>query len=182
MRQTQVDFCPLREHLFDWTCVTVQGLLDWYEVDLGFTKFHFFRLMRVLCAFLSPMLSSRSPLSFFDVVHCLHHVVGVPLQSAYNFVSRMGPCGARAIHFDVLGLKITCSVFKMIELMIRVFIEVRFTFSSQHNQLLAVLINLFWSSQLLHPPQGQRWDGFASANATSSRLSGSWLTWNKNHW
>ena len=73
------------------------------------------------------MLFSRCPLFFLDVVHCLPRVVGVPLESAFNFVSRMGPCGACAIHFAVLGLKITCSVFKMIELMIRVSIEVRFT-------------------------------------------------------
>jgi len=48
MWQTQVDFSHLRQHLLDGNCVTVQSLLDWFEVDLGFTKLNFFRLMRVL--------------------------------------------------------------------------------------------------------------------------------------
>jgi len=47
----------------------------------------------------------------------------------------------------VLGVTITCSV--MIELMIQVFIEVRITYLSQHNQLPAVLLCLWRLSHLL---------------------------------
>ena len=34
---------------FDRYCSTVQGLLDWFEVDLGFTSFCLFRLSDVAC-------------------------------------------------------------------------------------------------------------------------------------
>ena len=49
----------------DGYCSTVQGLLDWFEVDLGFPELVFFRLICVLSVFLSPTLSSRSPLVLF---------------------------------------------------------------------------------------------------------------------
>jgi len=46
-------------------CSTVQELLDWFEADLGFTKLFLFRFICVLCAVLSPTLSSPSPLVLF---------------------------------------------------------------------------------------------------------------------
>jgi len=46
----------------DGYCSTVQGLIDWFEVDLGFPELFVFRLICVLSVFLSPTLSSRSPL------------------------------------------------------------------------------------------------------------------------
>jgi len=48
--------------------------------------------------------------SFLNALHCLPRTVGVPLESALNLVSRMGPGGARATHFYVLGVMITCSM------------------------------------------------------------------------
>jgi len=40
-------------HTFlDGYCSTVQGLLDWFEVDLGFPKLVLFRLICVFCVFL----------------------------------------------------------------------------------------------------------------------------------
>jgi len=46
---------------FDGYCHTVQGLLDWFEVDLGFTKLSFIQIdLCVLCVF---VLYSRVALS-----------------------------------------------------------------------------------------------------------------------
>ena len=46
---------------FDGYCSTVQGLLDWFEVDLGFTKLSFIQIdLCVLCIF---VLYSRVSLS-----------------------------------------------------------------------------------------------------------------------
>jgi len=46
---------------FDGYCSTVQGLLDWFEVDLGFTELSFFQIdLCVLCVF---VLYSRVSLS-----------------------------------------------------------------------------------------------------------------------
>jgi len=46
---------------FDGYCSTVQGLLDWFEVDLGFTKLAFIQIdLCVLCVF---VLYSRVSLS-----------------------------------------------------------------------------------------------------------------------
>ena len=38
-------------------------------------------------------------------------LAGVPLESALNLVSLTGPCRARATHFAVLLVKITCCIF-----------------------------------------------------------------------
>ena len=60
----------------DGYCSTVQGLLDWFEVDLGFTKLSFIQIdLCVLCVF---VLYSRGPLSscpFLDILHCLLRAV-----------------------------------------------------------------------------------------------------------
>jgi len=46
---------------FDGYCCTVQGLLDWFEVDLGFTELSFIQIdLCVLCVF---VLYSRVSLS-----------------------------------------------------------------------------------------------------------------------
>jgi len=37
----------------DWYCSTVQGLLDWFEVDLGFTEFLFIQIdLCVICVYI----------------------------------------------------------------------------------------------------------------------------------
>jgi hypothetical protein len=61
-------------------------------------------LYHLLCSPLALLLS------FLDALHCLPRTVGVRLESALNLVSRMGPCGTRATHFDVLAVMITCSM------------------------------------------------------------------------
>jgi len=151
-------------------CSTVQGLLDWFEADRGFTKLFEFRLICVLSVFPSPTLSSRPPLVLFGrralppravevplesalnlvslFCSCLLTYIGlfcgtlfalqichwITLDSALNLVSCMCLCGAHATRFAVLRVKITqaCCMFQMKELTIRVFIEVRITYSSQH--------------------------------------------------
>jgi len=79
----------------DGYCSTLQGLLDWFEVDLGFTELLFIQIdLCVMCVFVlySPVSLASCP--FLDVLHCLPRAVGVPLDSALNLVSRMSPCGA----------------------------------------------------------------------------------------
>ena len=98
----------------------------------------------------------RPPLARFLVrLQCLPRAAGVPLESALNLVSRMCPCGAHATHCGMLGVKIACYVCEKIELMIRVFIEVRITYSSQDNQVPAVQLYLLYISHLLPSSQGE---------------------------
>ena len=79
----------------DGYCSTVQGLLDWFEVDLGFTELLFIQIdLCVLCVFVLYSCVSLSSCPFLDILHCLPRAVGVPLESALNVVSRMSPCGA----------------------------------------------------------------------------------------
>ena len=96
---------PLSHTLFgipsflDGYCSTVQGLLDWFEVDLGFTELPFIQID--LCVLYVFVLYSRVSLSlcpFLDILHCLPRAVGVPLESALNLVSPMSPCGAHDTH------------------------------------------------------------------------------------
>jgi len=55
-QQNNFRFC-----FFDGYCSTVQGLLDWFEVDLGFTELSFIQIdLCVLCVF---VLYSRVSLS-----------------------------------------------------------------------------------------------------------------------
>ena len=80
---------------FDGYCSTVQGLLDWFEVDLGFTELSFIQIdFCVLCVFVLYSCVSLSSCPFLDILHCLSRAVGVPLESALNLVSPMSPCGA----------------------------------------------------------------------------------------
>jgi len=45
--------------LFDGYCSTVQGLLDWFEIDIGFTELPFIQIdLCVLCVFESSDLFS----------------------------------------------------------------------------------------------------------------------------
>jgi len=83
-------------HAFlDGYCSTVQGLLDWFEVDLGFTELSFIQIdLCVLCDFVFYSRVSLSSCPFLDILHCLPRAVGVPLESALNLVSRMSTCGA----------------------------------------------------------------------------------------
>jgi len=74
--------------VLDGYCSTVQeGLLDWFEVDLGFTELRLLFIQNdvcVLCVFVlySPVsLSSRPCL---DILHCFPRAVGVPVESALN--------------------------------------------------------------------------------------------------
>jgi len=61
---------------FDGYCSTVQGLLDWFEVDLGFT-WAFIYSNRFVCSVC--FLFSSCP--FLDILHCLPRAVAVPLES-----------------------------------------------------------------------------------------------------
>ena len=61
-------------------CSTVQGLLDWFEVDLGFTELSFIQIdLCVLCVFVLCSRVSLSSCPFLDILHCLPREVGVPL-------------------------------------------------------------------------------------------------------
>ena len=81
--------------VLDGYCSTVQGLLDWFEVDLGFTELSFIQIdLCVLCDFVLYSRVSLSSCPFLDILHCLPRAVGVPLESALNLVIRMSPCGA----------------------------------------------------------------------------------------
>jgi len=73
-------------HTFlDGYCSTVQGLLDWFEVDLGFTERSFIQIdLCVLCDFVLYSRVSLSSCPFLDILHCLPCAVGVPLESALN--------------------------------------------------------------------------------------------------
>jgi len=72
----------------------------------------------------SYALLSPSSYPLWTSLHWLSRAVGVSLESALNLVSIMGPCWAHATHFAVLGVKIICCIFQMIELMFRVFTAV----------------------------------------------------------
>jgi len=54
--------CQGKSYFLDGYCATVQGLLDWFEVDLIFTKLRFFRLIFLLSVFCVSYVTSRSPL------------------------------------------------------------------------------------------------------------------------
>jgi len=102
---------PLTHPFLDGYCSTVHGLLDLLEPDLGFTELLFIQSdLCGMCVFVlfSPVSLSSCPV--LDILHCLPRVVGVPLESDLNLVSRMSPCGAYDTHFAVLGVTITCSI------------------------------------------------------------------------
>ena len=87
-------------HTFlDGYCSTVQGLLDWFEVDLGYTELSSIQIdLCVLCDFVLYSRVSLSSCPFKDILHCLPRAVGVPLESALNLVSRISPCVAHDTH------------------------------------------------------------------------------------
>jgi len=71
-----------------------EGLIDWFEVDLGFTELFFIQIdLYIMCCFVLYSLVSTSSCPFLDILHCLPRAVGVPLESALNLVSRISPCG-----------------------------------------------------------------------------------------
>jgi len=77
------------------TVALYRVLLDWFEVDLGFTELSSIQIdLCILCVFVLYSRVSLSSCPFLDVLHCLPRAVGVPLESALNLVSRMSPCGA----------------------------------------------------------------------------------------
>ena len=85
---------------FDGYCSTVQhcGLLDWFEVELGFTELSFIQIdLCVLCVFVLYSRVSLSSCPFLDILHCLPRAVGVPLEPALNLVSPMKYGGNRAL-------------------------------------------------------------------------------------
>jgi len=66
----------------DGYCSTVQGLLDWFEVDLRFTELLFIQIdFCVLCVFVLYSRVSLCSCPFSDILHCLPRAVGVPLES-----------------------------------------------------------------------------------------------------
>ena len=92
------------------------------------------------------MLSSCSPIVLFG-----HLTLPPPRSGSASRVSTslMCPSWAQITHFAVLWVEITYSIFYVIDLMIWAFIEVRITYSSQHNQLPAVWLYLLHISHLL---------------------------------
>jgi len=65
----------------DGYCSTVQGLLDWFEVDLGSTELLFIQIdLCVMCVFVLYSRVSLSSCPFLDILHCLPRAVGVPLE------------------------------------------------------------------------------------------------------
>jgi len=59
------DFSLLNPFL-DWYCSSVQGLLDWFEVDLGFTELLFIQIdLCVMCVFVLYSPVSLSSCLFF---------------------------------------------------------------------------------------------------------------------
>jgi len=81
---------------FDRYCSTVQGLLDWFEVDLGFTELSFIQIdLCVLCVFVLHSRVSLSSCPLLDILHCLPRAVGVPLESALvmNHSNEISHCG-----------------------------------------------------------------------------------------
>ena len=86
-------YCMTRSyvwHVFlDGFCSTVQRLLDWFEVDLGFTELLFIQIrLCVLCDFVLYSRVSLSSCPFLDILHCLSRAVGVPLESALSDVTQ----------------------------------------------------------------------------------------------
>jgi len=91
--------CAAFHSSLDGYCSTVQGLLDWFEVDLGSTELLFIQIdLCVMCVFVLYSRVSLSSCPFLDILHCLSRAAGVPLESALNLVSRMRPCGAYDTH------------------------------------------------------------------------------------
>ena len=64
---------------FDGYCSTVQGLLDWFEVDLGRLRVHrtLIHSNRFVCSvcFCSLLPRLTLLLSFLDILHCLKNVL-----------------------------------------------------------------------------------------------------------
>ena len=75
------DFCShhhnlsctfMKDTIMDGYCSTVQGLLDWFEVDFGFTELSFIQIdLCVLCDFVLHSRVSLSSCPFLDILHCL---------------------------------------------------------------------------------------------------------------
>jgi len=99
----------LSRSLLDGYCSTVQGLLDWFEVDLASPSFCLFRLISVFCVFLFST-PSHSPLVLFRTPALLPPCGRMPVESALYLVGRMSPCGSDSTYIAVLGVKITCSI------------------------------------------------------------------------
>jgi len=78
----------------DGYCSTVHGLLDWFEVDWGFTKLSFIQIgLCVLCVFVRYSRVSLSSFPFLNILHCLPRAVVVPLawEQALNLVRSTRP-------------------------------------------------------------------------------------------
>ena len=116
---------------FDGYCSTVQGLLDWFEVDLGFTRAFIYSNWFVCCVCFCCLLPRLTLLlSCLDILHCLPRAVGVPLESALNLVSPMRPCGAHNTH--TCCARRSLALFVMIELMIQVLIHILVYLNTQN--------------------------------------------------
>ena len=67
---------PSPHPFLDGYCSTVQGWLDWTEVDLGFTKLLFIQTdLSVMCVFVLYAPLSLSFCPFLDILHCLPRAV-----------------------------------------------------------------------------------------------------------
>jgi len=107
MWMSQITYDSETSYVFlDGYCSTVQGLLDWFEVGLGFTKLLFIQTdLCVMCVFVlyAPLSLSYSP--FLDILHYLHRAVGVPLESALNLVGRKTSYAMS----HVTGVNVSCN-------------------------------------------------------------------------
>jgi len=62
-------YCKYLTTFLDGYCSTVQGLLDWFEVDLGFTEFLFIQID--LCVMSVFVLHSPSQMSMQILYNCI---------------------------------------------------------------------------------------------------------------
>ena len=78
----------------DGYCSTVQGLLDWFEVDLGFTELLFIQIdLCVLCVFVLYSRVSLSSCPFLDIlqsaVSCTSHFIGRGLWAQHSLAPQI---------------------------------------------------------------------------------------------
>ena len=80
----------MTQTFFDGYCSTVQGLLNWFEVDLGFTELSFIQIdLCVLCVFVlySSFSSRNCVMTFSSSLTCETGFVSRSVSTASNSVA-----------------------------------------------------------------------------------------------
>ena len=99
------DMCLMMQCPFlDGYCSTVQGLLDWFEVDLGFPELFLFRLICVLSVFFADVCL---------MTQCQHHFDVQPLSwaSASSYFPRAAmACATFSLPWSELQCVAVCRV------------------------------------------------------------------------